>query len=1201
MKKPLHRLPAQEILVFAFLLFSVPFGFVVHRLAAEIDASMAFSSKERLGVEYNQQLRQLLETVIAHQSLIAANTDEIQQSAIATKQAEIEQAIQQVNQVEARLGQTLKTTADWQMVQVLWQQLQRTAITNTPNRNQQLSTELTQRIIALMAHVGDTSNLILDPDLDSYYMMDATVNHLPAMLGKSAQVRDFNPSRVRVRKLDANPSNTERSLNGVSQNSLTLDEKVFLIGLRNSIQTSMKSIQRGVSVAVGYNSKVQPRVQPSFNQAKNDHQQFVSLVYQASTNPDGVSPVATNVAANQAIASQFAFYDAASQMLDQLVAIRVNGYAQRKQSVYWFGLFVLLLVTGVFSAFSYNLRQRKRADQRLNLQYTTTRALAESLTLNDAAPALLQSLGMAMGWHWGELWQFNPETQRMQLVAVWGDRTTEDAAGLADHHAASLTQQLIGKVWNHHQPLWVVDSSHDPNSAPSLSANTAGFQSAVACPIDCHDQKLGVIAFFSRDRQPLDQDLLQTLHTIANQIGQFIQRHATEAALQTAEENFRTIVEHAVDGIFQTTPEGQYLNANPALAKIYGYTSPQHLIEELSGHIHSIYVEPHRRTEFVQLIEQYGSVVDFESQIRRRDGDLIWISENARAVRDEAGNLRYYEGSVKDISDRKQAADDLFKAKELAESANRAKSQFLANMSHELRTPLNAIIGYSEMLQEDAVDFGCEDVVPDLEKIRSAGKHLLSLINDILDISKIEAGKMSLYLETFDIPQLLSEVKATIQPLVAKNNNTLVVHCDPALGCMRADLTKVRQNLLNMLSNASKFTEAGTVTLAVEVAEASSMVHFQVSDTGIGMTASQLTRLFQPFTQADNSTTRKYGGTGLGLAITQRFCQMMGGDITVTSTLGQGTTFTMSLPLSVADSAEDGPQPLPSALANPTEEDIETALPTPNAATILVIDDDPSVRDLLVRQLGKAGFRVETASNGQEGLHLARKLLPNAITLDVMMPVMGGWSVLSELKADPVLADIPVVMLTIVDDQNQGFALGASDYLTKPIDHKRLSKVLNHYRPKASDRARHAASDPGSGHTSGHVLLAEDDDATRLMLQRLLNKAGWSVAAAENGLVALNYLDQQKPDLILLDLMMPTMDGFQFISELRSRPDCSQIPVVVVTAMDLTAAEQQELNGRVEQVLQKRTNNRDALLQEVSTAVCDIIHQQNYSLLAVDR
>jgi signal transduction histidine kinase/DNA-binding response OmpR family regulator len=506
--------------------------------------------------------------------------------------------------------------------------------------------------------------------------------------------------------------------------------------------------------------------------------------------------------------------------------------------------------------------------------------------------------------------------------------------------------------------------------------------------------------------------------------------------------------------------------------------------------------------------------------------------------------------------------EDLDEAKQGAEEATKAKSYFLANMSHELRTPMNAILGYSEMLMEDAEDQGQEDFIPDLQKIHAAGKHLLGLINEILDLSKIEAGKMDLFLESFDVAGMINEVASTLRPLVDKNANTLQVHLAPDLGAMHADLTKVRQSLFNLLSNASKFTENGTITLDAEPVfkDGDRWIAFRVADTGIGMTPEQLDKLFQPFVQADTSTSRKYGGTGLGMTITQLFVKMMGGEMSVASEPGAGTTFTVLLPTEVkAPPPAEVPQP-------------EAAEPIflPGANTVLVIEDDPGARDLLTRFLTKEGYRVETASGGQAGLRLARELHPDIITLDVMMPDMDGWAVLGVLKADPELADIPVVMLTIVDNKNLGYALGAADYLTKPIQRDRLLAVLAKYCPP---------SQPAT------VLVVEDDSATREVIRHLLQKTGVQVAEAENGRVALERLAESQPGLILLDLMMPEMDGFQFVDHVRQHEAWRAIPIVVVTAKDLTAEDRLRLNGYVTDIISKDTRDQEELLAEVSKMV----------------
>jgi GAF domain-containing protein/CheY-like chemotaxis protein len=509
------------------------------------------------------------------------------------------------------------------------------------------------------------------------------------------------------------------------------------------------------------------------------------------------------------------------------------------------------------------------------------------------------------------------------------------------------------------------------------------------------------------------------------------------------------------------------------------------------------------------------------------------------------------------------------KGRQLAE-ASQHKSQFLANMSHELRTPLNAIIGVTEMLREDAEALN-QDLEP-LDRVLGAARHLLALINDILDLSKIEAGRMELQLEPFALAPLIDNVVKTIEPLIAKNANQVVVQCDPAIGTLHADQMRLRQALLNLLSNANKFTDHGTVTIHAWQGQEDGRdwITMAVADTGIGMTPEQMGRLFQEFSQADASTTRKYGGTGLGLAISKRFCQMMGGDITVESNPGKGSTFTIRLPRqaqsdqALVTEARQGARMQP---AHPIAQGAEEPL-------ILVVDDDATVRELVERHLERSGFAVVTARSGQEGLRLVRELRPAAMTLDIMMPDLDGWTVLAAIKGDPALAAIPVVLMSIVDQKKRGYALGAADYLVKPVDRTKLLETLTGI----------------CGSTAGRALLVDDDAVVRRSVRQALDPIGWQVGEAENGQVAVEALIAARPDVIILDLMMPEMDGFEFLDELRGRPDWRDIPVVIITAKDLTDEDRSRLNGGVERIIQK--SDRDEMLRQLGREISRCIKRQ---------
>ena len=623
-------------------------------------------------------------------------------------------------------------------------------------------------------------------------------------------------------------------------------------------------------------------------------------------------------------------------------------------------------------------------------------------------------------------------------------------------------------------------------------------------------------------------------------------RKRTERRVKDSEERFRTLVNSSAAIVWLTDANGEFEKEQSRWMAFTGQTPQEHLGRGWLSAIHP----DDRSATFAAWEQAVRDQVPYKLEHRLRRADGAWrVMEAIGVPLKEDGLVREWVGTHTDITERKEAEAELSQARDAAESANRAKSQFLANMSHELRTPLSAVIGYSEMIEEEMQDLGQVDLLDDLRKINSNARHLLSLINDVLDLSKIEADRMTTFAEDFTVQRLVDDVAATVGALVAQKGNTLVLDLGEgqvgtaALAEMHTDQVKLRQCLINLISNAAKFTENGRITLTVR--RDGEMLRFAVSDTGIGMTPEQLSNLFERFMQADVSTTRRFGGTGLGLAITRAFCRLLGGEVTVDSTFGEGSTFTVRVP---------------AVLEEPDNEPVEVEESVPvdaNSHLVLVIDDDASQRDLVERFLVRQGFAVRTAEDGATGLEMARALKPHTILLDVMMPRMDGWSVLSKLKDDPELAPIPVVMITFVNEPALGASLGAADLIPKPVDWDRLKEVMDRFRGE------------------GGILVVDDDADARARLHHVLERNGFRVTEAENGAAALEQVRREIPELILLDLTMPVMDGFAFLREVRNLPGCADVPVVVLTARDLSSHDRERLSGADRVLAKGQTSLKD--------------------------
>ncbi len=805
---------------------------------------------------------------------------------------------------------------------------------------------------------------------------------------------------------------------------------------------------------------------------------------------------------------------------------------------------------------------RENARTRLAVQYAVSQVLTGSTGVRPMIERVLETIVTGFGWDAGRYWKITPEG--LQLMTGWPAEPLPAAVETMPQHG------LGARAWASRRAV------HETSLFRPLGPTGFPGRSAFAFPVGAgsEDAMFGVMELFCHRIVPSDPSLLGAVENIGHLVGQTLERFRTAASLRDSENRFRVIADAIPQLSWMTDAKGSITWYNQ---RWYDYTGTT--FEEMAGWGWKSVHHPDHIDRVVRGFEasiRSGEPWEDTFPLRAADGSYRWFLSRALAIHAEngpesspdahdevAGRILGWFGSNTDITAMRDAEQSQVAALDEAEAANLAKSLFLANMSHELRTPLSAIIGYSEMLIEEVEDGADTDqVVSDVRKIESNARHLLGLINDVLDLSKVESGKMEAFPETFDVTELATDVAATVATLVEKNGNTLDLHLGDALGSMHSDVTRIRQMLLNLLSNAAKFTSNGHITLAVtrqgdktsdisrKAEGVGETIRFAVIDTGLGMTEEQLAKLFQRFQQADASTTRKFGGTGLGLSLTRVFSHLLGGDVNVTSVPNQGSTFTITLPVTLP--APVAPQ--------------ETAPDLPgDRETVLVIDDDQTQRELASRFLERTGFAPVTAPDGATGLTLARELQPHAILLDVTMPGLDGWSVLNALKADPVTAEIPVIMVSLVDAQPLAESLGAADYVMKPVEWDRLRNVLDRFRE-----------------AEGDVLIIDDDEDLRARMRRILEAHDWSVSEAANGAAAMAHIDHALPRVILLDLNMPKMDGFEFLKLLRERPGCGTVPVVVLSAKDLTMDDRRRLRG-ADQVLNKSSISLNELAEKLRT------------------
>jgi len=618
-------------------------------------------------------------------------------------------------------------------------------------------------------------------------------------------------------------------------------------------------------------------------------------------------------------------------------------------------------------------------------------------------------------------------------------------------------------------------------------------------------------------------------------------------------EGYRSIVQNAVGGIFQSTPDGHYLLVNPALARMYGYDSPEELMHNVSDISRSIYVDPSVRLEFKRLMERDAEVRGLEYQVRRKDGTIIWISEHARAVRSDHGTVVYYEGFIQDITARKVAEEELRTAKEAAEAASIAKSQFLAMMSHEIRTPMNGVIGMTSLLLDSPLNLEQREYT---ETIRKSGDSLLNIINDILDFSKIESGHLELENEEFLVRDCVEGALDLLAPRATEKKLDLLCEIDDSTpGCARGDATRLRQIIVNLLGNAVKFTEKGEVLLSVHakpLPEGRVELHFAVTDTGIGIPSEAMARLFQSFSQVDASTTRRYGGTGLGLAISRQLTGLMGGSISVQSETGRGSTFSFYITVE--------------AVPNPTRSPFSSLRATLNGRRLLIVDDNATNRRILT-QLARSWQVISIAvESGADALEILRNEDPfDFAILDMQMPEMDGVMLARAIRQIPQAMDLPLVLLTSLGQQDpSGHEKLFAACLSKPAKPALILDTLaqlrmrqNRSTPSSTPMSAPLAVVPHAPEAtvepirqrSERVLLAEDNSVNQKVALYMLAKLGYRADSAANGQEVLEAMARQHYDIILMDVHMPEMDGLEATRRLRKKPPGHGRPwIIALTA-----------------------------------------------------
>jgi signal transduction histidine kinase/DNA-binding response OmpR family regulator len=679
------------------------------------------------------------------------------------------------------------------------------------------------------------------------------------------------------------------------------------------------------------------------------------------------------------------------------------------------------------------------------------------------------------------------------LIQVWGNDTRRRNVWLLQHviHTQSELNDFSQRMYSIHRKILVVDALSDSSAQNRITElERRELLSAIDALISLESELNGDLQEYLETGRYQYLDATNLLQSWMK----FIE-HDVGFDAESVQEQYEALSQRVSANEWYLLTRSDEINVG--LRKVVSMTNKValgvFLLALLTTFILGYYITRYTRRSIRQLQKgtaEWGAG-NFDYTIADMGHDEF--GQLANSFNDMAASLRLAMSRVREASRR-------------ADAANQAKSGFMANMSHELRTPMNAIIGYSEMLLEEIDDdqsIAAKDLQPDLAKIQLAGKHLLTLINDVLDISKIESGHMAVYWEDVALNDLLREVEGTMAPLMAKNNNTLHCHFELHSEHIRTDVTRLRQILLNLLSNAAKFTRNGDVYLSVAERQLDDGAHLvaEVRDTGIGMDDDQLGRVFDAFVQADLSTTKQYGGSGLGLTISRKFADLLGGSITAYSKPGKGSRFVLSLPLGTKELG------------------VVVDAESPMIGEVLIIDDDSAALDLSSRTLSRAGYRVRTTQSGADGLRMAQQQRPDVILLDVMMPGMDGWQVLHSLRSDPELSDVPVLMLSMLNERDLGLLLGANEYLVKPVDSAELTEVVHDLLPARA---------------VGNLLLIEQDKTLARAIAQLPGVEYWNIYHCREVARASELLSEMPWQLVVVGPHSDTEAINQLLHHMRT-------------------------------------------------------------------